>query len=74
MKQLRLNLIFFVTLERHAKIQKRRQSPSGRKVRGRKNERKMKEKKKKNNAEFSGYYVRPRMHAKLYSFQILKIS
>ena len=34
-----LNLIFFCDLERHAQIQNRRQTPSGRKVCGRKEER-----------------------------------
>ena len=47
---------FFCYLERHAKIQNRRQTPSGRKVSGRK------EKERKNNAKFSGRYVRPRTH------------
>ena len=36
-----------------------RQTPSGRKVRGRK---KQEEKKEKNNAKFSGHYVCPRTH------------
>ena len=39
-------------------MQNRRQTPSGRKVSGRK---KKEERKKKNNAKFSGHYVRQRM-------------
>ena len=48
---------FFGYLERQAKIQNRRQIPSGGKVSGRK-ERK---RKKKNDTKFSGHYVRQRM-------------
>ena len=55
--QLRATLsYFFCYLERHAKIQNNRKTPSGRKERGRKKE------KRKNIAKFSGHYVRPRMH------------
>ena len=53
---------FFCDLERHAKIQNRRQTHSGRKISGRK-EKEEERKKKKNKAKFSGNYVRPRTHA-----------
>ena len=46
---------FFCYLERHAKIQNRRQTPYGRKVRAWKKER-------KNNAKFSGHYDRSHTH------------
>ena len=50
----------FGYLERHAQIQNRRQTPSGRKVSGRKEKEK---RKRKNNAKFRGHYVCPRKHA-----------
>ena len=50
---------FMSTLLFRANSQLPRQTPSGRKVRGRK---KKKKKKKKNNAKFSGHYVCPRTH------------
>ena len=45
----------FFYLERHAQIQNHRLTPSGRKVRGRKEEERKKE--GTNNAKFSGHYV-----------------
>ena len=49
----------FCFLERHAKIQKLRQTPCGRKVSGRKKKEEERRRRRKNNAMFSGHYVCP---------------